>query len=663
ALQGLRAQIDAVQGALHDSLGKLSNAVGDVEQQLHRPLMTPPAAPPETHVPAGQEKIAPPPPLTVSAPEPAPEPVNETPPAVSQPPPLPPWISPSEEPPLTVNLPREDKTGPQQEIPAADSAPPPASPPLREAGSPELHIGQKWLLFAGIIITVLGVGYFLKLAFNNNWIPAIGRVAMAYLLGGAFLGAGEWFRRKGGELLRFGLPLIGCGVVILYFSSFAAYQVYHLVNQGTAFGLMALITAFTGILSLKYNSKAVAVVGLVGGFVTPLLLSTGENSYLTLFTYLTILNLGVVWLSFYQRWGLLNILGFIFTWLIFSGWHFKWYDDTMFWPAIIYLNIFFVIYAVTPYAYFFRHRFTGQAGGFSLSVINSFIAFGFAYGMIKHHTDYPAASILSVCYAGVFFWMARHLHRCQPANKRSLIMTLAMGLLFLTITVPILFKGHWLTVFWLAEGAIILWAALKLESPRLRLTAIGLLTVVFIKFLTLDYPVRFGFAVEQFRYLPSYSANWLSRYFTTAVALGAMYAAARLLRKNFADESRVFTVVFALALFGLLTAEVSGCFADYRPDGRAAAVSAWWSIFAITLIISGFIKRHAVCRYLAIGLFAVTALKVIIGDMAHVSTPFRVLACVVLGLLLIGASYLYYRYSDVLLPKEKAADPPADHQS
>jgi uncharacterized membrane protein len=683
ALKGLRLQIDSVQGSLHDSLGKLSNAIGDVEKHLDRPLMTKPAEQPEISVPAIPKKIEPVlPPLTISVPEPQPEPVIETPVAKPQPPPLPPWISEIEEKPPTVDLPWENAAEPSQEIPVANSEPqaaqktyafgeweeetakpqaqniqppPIIAPHAPASGSSELHIGQKWLLFAGIIITVLGVGYFLKLAFDNNWITPIWRVIMTYLLGGAFLSAGEWFRRKGEELLKFGLPLIGCGIVILYFATFAAYQIFEppIINQVTAFGLMVLITAFTGVLSLKYDSKAIAVVGLIGGFTTPILLSTGNNPYIALFTYLTILNLGVIWLSFYKRWGLLNILGFIFTWLIFSGWHFTKYNDSMFWPAIIFLNIFFVIYAIVPYAYFFRNRVTEQAGGFGISVINSFIAFGFAYGMIRNHTEYPAASLISLFYAGVFFWMAHNLYKRQPENKRSLIMTLAMGMLFLTITVPILFSGHWITIFWMVEGAIILWAALKLESSKLHWTAIIMLSVVFSKFIFLDYPNRFGFAVDQFRYLPNYSFIWLSRHFTTIVALGALYVAARLLRKNFADESKTFIIVFGIALFGLLTAEVSGFFADYQPEGRAAAVSALWSIFSIALIIIGFIKRNAACRYTAISLFAVTALKVIIGDMAHVSTPFRVLACVVLGLLLIGASYMYYRYSEVLMPREK----------
>ncbi|MDR1191289.1 MAG: DUF2339 domain-containing protein [Verrucomicrobiales bacterium] len=633
AISGLREQIDAARGVMFASLGKLGDALAEVEKNLSVPLTVSlpapavPAAPKKVEArqldrmrfgvePAVAEKIEPAsPPLVVEVPQ-------KSPPA-PLPPPLPPVAPPAQ-----------------------------AQTHQHQTGASELHIGQKWLLFAGITITVLGVGYLLNLAFQENWISPVGRVIMAYLFGGAFMGAGEWFRRKGGNLLRFGLPLIGCGVVILYFSSFAAYQIYGLIGQGTAFGLMALITAFTGILSLKYDSRALAVVGLVGGFITPLLLGTGTNNYLTLFTYLTILNLGVAWLSFHKRWSLLNILGFVFTWLLFSGWFFRWYADSMFWPAIIFLNVFFAIYALVPYAYYFRHQARAQTGGLSLGIANSFIAFGYAFGMIKGHTDYPAASIISLLYAGVFFAMARHLHLRQPENQRSLVMTLAMGLLFLTITVPILFSGHWLTIFWMAEGAIVLWAALRLDSAKLRWTAMLLLAVVFGKFILRDYPLTFGFHLELFRYRPHYGFLWAGRHFTTLVSLGALYAAGRLLWKNHADAGRAFFITFGLALFALLTAEVSGFFADFNPNARAAAVSVLWSLYSIGLMVIGFGKRITACRFTAIGLFAVTVLKVLLSDMAHVSVPFRVLSCVILGILLIGASYLYYRYSEVLMPEE-----------
>ena len=638
AIGDLREQVDSTRGVLYASLSKLSDAIANVEKNLEAPPM-----------------VVPPP--TVEIPQPEPEPAP-----LAVPPPLPTL---TEESPMTV-LPWEQPANVEPEskpIPTSPFDQYHAKPEANSAqpGASELHIGQKWLLFAGIIITVLGVGYFLNLAFQENWIPPVGRVAMAYLLGGAFLGAGEWFRRKGENLLRFGLPLIGCGVVILYFSSFAAYQIYELIGQGTAFGLMALITAFTGILSLKYDSKSLAVVGIIGGFTTPILLSSGANSYITLFTYIIILNLGVVWLSFHKRWSLLNILGFIFTWLLFSGWFFKWYDDSLFWPAIIFLNIFFAIYALVPYAYYFRHQASAQAGGLSLSIINSFIAFGYAFGMIKGHTDYPAASLISLLYAGVFFLMAHNLRRRQPENKRSLIMMLAMGMLFLTITVPILFSGHWITIFWLVEGAIVLWAALRLDSAKLRWAAILLLAAVFGKFIVHDYHSTFGFHLDTFRYQPHYSFLWVSRYFTTLVSLGALYAAGRLLWKNYANEGKIFFVAFGIGLFALLTAEVSGFFADFNPNARAASVSVLWSLFSIALMVIGFGKRIAACRFTAIGLFGVTVLKVLLSDMAHVSVPFRVLSCVILGILLIGASYLYYRYSEVLMPKKE--EKPEDTQS
>ncbi|MCP5007059.1 MAG: DUF2339 domain-containing protein, partial [Planctomycetes bacterium] len=104
----------------------------------------------------------------------------------------------------------------------------------------EVRFGQKWLLIIGIIIMVIGIGLFLKYAFDNNWIGPAGRTAMAFLTGIIFLVLGEFFRQRG--LGAFGLYLIGGGIATLYFSTFAAFQIYNLIGQVTAFGIMVLIT-------------------------------------------------------------------------------------------------------------------------------------------------------------------------------------------------------------------------------------------------------------------------------------------------------------------------------------------------------------------------------------------------------------------------------------
>ena len=196
----------------------------------------------------------------------------------------------------------------------------------------EISVGQKWLLIVGIVTMVFGVGYFLKYSFERGWIGPAGRVVLAYIWGIVFMVAGSQFRKKSFE--AFGLSLIGGGIATLYFATFAAFQIYHLFTHAPSFLIMIIITALASVLSIIYDTKWLAILGLIGGFLTPVMLSTGQDNQIVLMTYMTILNLGLLGIAFYKRWDILNILGFGFTYLLYTGWAMKHYTELRFWPGI-----------------------------------------------------------------------------------------------------------------------------------------------------------------------------------------------------------------------------------------------------------------------------------------------------------------------------------------
>ena len=190
--------------------------------------------------------------------------------------------------------------------------------PKQNSGQFEVNFGQKWLLIIGIVTMVFGVGYFLKYSFEQGWIGPAGRVSMAYAWGIVFLVAGNLFRKKAYE--TFGLYLVGGGIATLYFSTFAAFQLYALIGQIPSFALMILITVLAATLAIVYDNKWLAVLGIVGGFLTPVMLSTGQDNQIVLMTYVTILNLGLLAIAFYKKWDILNVFGFFFTYLLHAAW-------------------------------------------------------------------------------------------------------------------------------------------------------------------------------------------------------------------------------------------------------------------------------------------------------------------------------------------------------
>jgi uncharacterized membrane protein len=230
--------------------------------------------------------------------------------------------------------------------PAAGWVSPPASPPqgpigravpsasifatgkpipsaTRPGTSLEARIGGNWLLWVGIVAIVLGTVYFLKLAFENNWVGPSMRVAIGAFFGIGFIYWGEELQKR--DYPIYGQTVTGGGHSILYLSVYAAFNFYHLIPSSAAFLLMILVTATVSVLAARYSSLALAFVGLIGGFLTPLWLRTGEDHQIILLSYIALLVAGVAFLARLRDWVILNYSSFILTLFIFLGWAHEFY--------------------------------------------------------------------------------------------------------------------------------------------------------------------------------------------------------------------------------------------------------------------------------------------------------------------------------------------------
>jgi uncharacterized membrane protein len=528
-------------------------------------------------------------------------------------------------------------------------------PRRKDSSDLEIRLGQKWLLIAGLLTMVFGVGYFLKYSFEQGWVGPAGRVAMAYLWGIVFLVAGDRFRKKG--FGAFGLSLAGGGIAVLYFAAFAAFQIYHLFDQTPSFLIMVLITVLASLLAVLYDAKGLAVMGLVGGFLTPILLTTGQDNQIALMTYMTILNLGLLGIAFSKKWDILNSLGFSFTYLLYTAWYASHYAGHKFWPALIFLNVFFLIYSVAPFAYQFFRKSSEQVRGFTILILNSLFAFGYSYAMIRDHFSLPWVSVISLFYTLVFLSLATFLYRRGVHKQEAFVVFLAKAALFLIITVPIIFSRHWITVFWAVQGLTLLWMGSTLDRKGLRAAGYGLLGITVWKFLFHDYGGIFLLDFShQFAIRYGYTNLLVERLSTSAVLLIMLFVAGSMARRDSLrtfsperpDAPAVFGVWGAL-LFIILNVEVSSFFYEYLPQGRFAAISVLWTLFSVSLMLLGFKTNASALRKASFGLFLATALKVFLFDMANVSTPYRIISFIILGLVLVGTSYLYYKFKDRII--------------
>lgn len=236
--------------------------------------------------------------------------------------------------PLTAEIP--------QPVPSVD-VPPRTMRPVdvvaaSETESIESRIGGRWLLYIGMATLLLGLAFFIKYAFDNQWITETGRVVLGTLAGLVMAGGGLRLARRGYPL--FGEVLAGGGIVALYLSSFAALNFYGLISRPTAFGQMVIITAVGALMADRQRSQGLAFVALLGGFLTPFLVGGDQDAQVVLLTYDAILVAGTIGLMRRHGWALLCVASYVLTAITFSAWAGQYYHATKYVTTEVFLTLY-----------------------------------------------------------------------------------------------------------------------------------------------------------------------------------------------------------------------------------------------------------------------------------------------------------------------------------
>jgi uncharacterized membrane protein len=251
----------------------------------------------------------------------------------------------------------------------------------------ETLIGGNWLNKIGVVAIVLGMAYFLKYAIENRWIGEMGRVILGILTGLGLLLCGEGLQRK--QYRAYGITIAAGGIAILYFSIFAAFNFYSLIAQLPALFLMVLITTNAVLIALRYDAKVIAWIGILGGFLTPVMLSTGKDNQVGLFIYIALLDSGVLALAYFKEWRGLNLLAFLFTQLTFLAWSAGFYTETKLWRTESFLTLFFLIFAVMSFLHNIVHQKASRLVDFCLIFLNGGAYFLWTYALLEsRYFDY-----------------------------------------------------------------------------------------------------------------------------------------------------------------------------------------------------------------------------------------------------------------------------------
>lgn len=352
----------------------------------------------------------------------------------------------------------------QREIPQKPIVRPLKPQVSGEKSGLEKFIGEKLINIIGILILVIGVVIGTKYAIDNELISPLTRIILGYIVG---IGLMAFAIKLKANYLNFSAVLLSGAMAIMYFITFAAYSFYALIPQNLTFGLMVLFTIFTVIAALNYEKQVIAHIGLVGAYAIPFLLSDGSGKVLILFSYMAIINAGILAVAVKKYWKALYYVAFSMTWLIFGFWFFDKYQmETHFSLAFSFLTIFFVIFYAVALSYKLIQKEVFSASDVIMLLINSFIFYGIGYVMLnKYPQGIELLGLFTLGNAIIHFGISAVIYQQKLADKNLFFMIMGLVLAFITIAIPVQLEGHWVVLLWSVEAALLFWIGREKEVP------------------------------------------------------------------------------------------------------------------------------------------------------------------------------------------------------
>ena len=406
------------------------------------------------------------------------------------------------------------QSGQHETRPARLEVVPPQGPQVETPRSPTLHsdlearIGSQWLNRIGIVALLIGLSYFLKYAFENNWIGPAAQILIGLIAGAAVVVWSEWFRIRGYHAFSYSLKAVGIGA--LYLSLWAAFQVYSLIPMGMAFAAMVVVTAVTAGLAVLQNAEILAAFALAGGFATPVLVSTGQNHQVALLSYLALLDVATLAMIFPRAWPRLLLLSFAGTVALYFAWYAQFYSARQFALTFAFATLFWSIFALATMVGSGRGSIVPRSV-LMVAALNGVVYFLQVYLMLESAT---ARAWLAAVLAIVYMLLARQ-GRSQ-AWLQGTHVALAIG--FITAAIALRLQDVWISLGWFVEAALLMAVGFWRESAFVRWLALGLIAATIAKVFAYDiWDLSRGYRIVSFVLLGvlllavsfAYQRDWL----------------------------------------------------------------------------------------------------------------------------------------------------------
>jgi uncharacterized membrane protein len=514
-----------------------------------------------------------------------------------------------------------------------------ASTPSQSDGGFEAVIAGRWLNYVGILALLFAVTFFLKYAFDNNWVGPRGRVGIGLLMGSALYPGSHWLLDRGYKYFSEGIAALGAAV--LYLSLWAGWHYYAIFSQSTAFALMIVVTAATMIVAAGRNSERIAFLALIGGLITPMLVSTGENHEVALFTYLTILGAGVLGIAWVRNWKSLPPAQFAATLIYFWGWYSDFYRDNELTTTIVFATVFFILFATLPVIRSWRE---GELSGLEAGIV---LVNSLAYLVALRQMLWPqnrwALTVAVLLLAAAHLVAERLLPEKRGGELRvARILYSGLALTFVTLAIPIRLDGRWITIAWAVEGAVLIWSGLRVRFAPMRWVGFVMFAVVAGRLAVISIPAGdFLFNARFATFAIAVTCILAACYFASAAWTGLSET-----EKTAYRISAIGANVLALVALSLEVWDAFGRMPSLgidRGHAQGLALSMLWLVYALGLLGAGLWKKSEAMRWQALVLLGLVIVKVFLFDLSFLEKFYRIVSFFLLGLALLLISFYYQR--------------------
>lgn len=382
----------------------------------------------------------------------------------------------------------------------------------------EKFLGENLISKIGILVLVIGVIIGAKYAIEHEMISPLTRIVLGYVVGIALTIFAIKLKAK---YENFSAVLLSGALAILYFITFAAYSFYGLLPQLVAFPLMLIFTAFGVLAAIKYNKQVIAHIGLVGAYGIPFLLSSGSGNVVILFSYIAIINIGILTISLQKHWKKLLYLSFAATWSIYLSWLLiSRVGNEYFNVALIFASIFFIIFYITNLVYKLKQQETLFISDIIIVLLNSFVYYGAGYYILQGQPQSAKLlGLFTLANAIIHFVVTLVIKKNKIADKNLLYFVLALVITFITIAVPVQLNGGWVTTFWAVEAALLLYISREKQVHIYEKISLPLIVLSFIS-LVHDWAT---YANLLGSYDESYTRSFINLRFLTSVIFIASF--------------------------------------------------------------------------------------------------------------------------------------------